>query len=120
VVSVASAELVGANVSRGLVPILFDAGLLTQDFGYYLVSSGAVQSQIRKKTYGAALMQINIGDLRQVVVGFPPLKEQKTIAAKLDALREQTQRLEAIYEQKLAALNALKKSLLHHAFAGEL
>ncbi len=32
----------------------------------------------------------------------------------------ETQRLESIYQQKLAALDALKKSLLHQAFTGEL
>jgi len=31
-----------------------------------------------------------------------------------------TERLEAIYQQKLAALEALKKSLLHQAFSGQL
>ena len=36
------------------------------------------------------------------------------------ALHEETQRLESLYQQKLAALAALKKSLLHQAFAGEL
>ena len=38
----------------------------------------------------------------------------------LDELREETQRLESIYQQKLAALEALKKSLLHQAFTGKL
>ena len=32
----------------------------------------------------------------------------------------ETQHLESIYERKLAALEALKKSLLHQAFTGEL
>ena len=40
--------------------------------------------------------------------------------AKLDALATETQRLESLYEQKQAALAALKKSLLHQAFSGEL
>ena len=31
-----------------------------------------------------------------------------------------TQRLESIYQRKLAALDELKKSLLHRAFTGEL
>jgi type I restriction enzyme S subunit len=35
-------------------------------------------------------------------------------------LKEETQRLADIYERKLAALDALKKSLLHQAFTGEL
>jgi hypothetical protein len=37
-----------------------------------------------------------------------------------DPGRTGTQRLESIYQQKLAGLEALKKSLLHQAFDGEL
>jgi type I restriction enzyme S subunit len=120
VVSIASTELVGANVTRGIVPIRFDGALLTPGFGFYLMSSGVVQSQIREKTYGAALMQINIRDLRNVALTFPPLKEQEGIAANLDELHVETQRLESIYQQKLTALDELKKSLLHQAFTGQL
>jgi type I restriction enzyme S subunit len=120
VVSIASPELVGANVTRGIVPIRFNRSLLLPEFGFYLISGGPVQSQIREKTYGTALMQINIRDLRLITLSIPPLKEQKAIAAKLDALHEETQRLTSLYERKLAALEALKKALLHQAFAGEL
>jgi len=35
-------------------------------------------------------------------------------------LLSETQRLESIYQQKLAALDALKKSLLDQAFTGQL
>lgn len=38
----------------------------------------------------------------------------------MDGLREETQRLESIYQRKLAALDELKKSLLHQAFSGAL
>jgi type I restriction enzyme S subunit len=48
------------------------------------------------------------------------LAEQKTIATKLEDLMEETQRLESIYQQKTAALEALKKSLLYSAFSGGL
>ena len=47
-------------------------------------------------------------------------QNSKHIAAKLDALTEETQRLAPLYERKLAALEALKKSLLHQAFTGQL
>jgi restriction endonuclease S subunit len=50
----------------------------------------------------------------------PPISEQEIIAARLDSIKEETQRLEAIYQQKLDALEALKKSLLHQAFTGNL
>ncbi|MBN2702738.1 MAG: restriction endonuclease subunit S [Pontiellaceae bacterium] len=120
VVSKAAPELAGANVTRGIVPIRFKTELLMVDFGFHLLLTESVQSQIRAKTYGAALMQINIGDLRQVSLAFPTLNEQRTIAAQLDALSAETRRLAGIYERKLAALGELKKSLLHQAFEGEL
>lgn len=47
-------------------------------------------------------------------------KTQKKISKALDALHEETQRLATLYTRKLAALKALKKSLLHPAFSGEL
>jgi type I restriction enzyme, S subunit len=47
-------------------------------------------------------------------------KTQREIAEKLDALEEETQRLASLYERKLAALEALQKSLLHQAFSGNL
>ena len=50
----------------------------------------------------------------------PDIDEQARIVEALESLSEETQRLESIYQQKLAALAALKKSLLHQAFTGEL
>jgi type I restriction enzyme S subunit len=50
----------------------------------------------------------------------PSLAAQRLIADKLDELKIGTRRLESVYQQKLAALNALKESLLHHAFTGKL
>lgn len=47
-------------------------------------------------------------------------QEQKRIVTQLDTLAAESQRLTRLYEQKLAALAALKKSLLHQAFSGEL
>ena len=45
---------------------------------------------------------------------------QREIASNIRDLEAETQRLTRIYEQKLAALEALKKSLLHQAFSGAL
>ncbi len=113
-------QLAGANVTRGIVPIVFEASILRQDFGYFLITSEVVQRQIRAKTYGAALMQINIADLRKIVVSFPSLNVQQELAEKLGELSAATQRLESLYQRKLAALDELKKSLLHRAFNGNL
>ncbi|WP_288071376.1 restriction endonuclease subunit S [Hydrotalea sp.] len=120
VVSIATPELKDANVTRGIVPIRFNSKIINQEFGYYLLISNYVQKQIRAKTYGAALMQINIGDLRKILTPYPSLKEQKTIVRQLDALRAETQKLEALYQKKIHDLEELKKSILQKAFAGEL
>jgi len=119
-VSVTSEELKGANVTRGIVPIRFSSEFINQEFGYYLLISGYVQKQIKEKTYGAALMQINIGDLREILTPFPPLEEQRAIVQRLDALAAETSRLEAVYQSKLEAVEELRKSVLGKAFEGEL
>lgn len=120
VVSIASDELAGANVTRGIVPIRFDSSLLTPAFGFHLLRSEAIQSKVREKTYGTALMQINIRDLRKITLPFPPLREQTLIASNLDELHKETERLESLYQRKLAALEGIKTSLLRHAFLGAL
>jgi type I restriction enzyme S subunit len=48
------------------------------------------------------------------------LNLQLSAVAKLDGLSAEIQRLESTYREKLAALDALKKSLLHQAFDGQL
>lgn len=119
-VSVASDALAGGNVTRGIVPIHFDNTLVTQDFGYYLMRSAPIQQQIREKTYGAALMQINIRDLRNLILPIPPRAVQAELAGTFESLLEDTQRLEALYQRKLETLSKLKQSLLHQAFSGQL
>ena len=48
------------------------------------------------------------------------LDEQRRIASELEVLEDQVQLLERVYVAKLTALDDLKKSLLHQAFAGVL
>jgi type I restriction enzyme S subunit len=69
---------------------------------------------------GAAQKTVSLGVLCNLQLPKVKLAEQKQIAAKLDSLREETQRLARLYERKHAALEAFKKSLLHQAFSGKL
>ena len=87
----------------------------------YLLLSGPVQQRIRANGTGATVQGIKARLLKLIDISFPKtLAEQEQIVEKLDALDEETQRLESIYQQKLVALEALKKSLLHQAFTGAL
>jgi type I restriction enzyme S subunit len=69
---------------------------------------------------GAGVPTLNRNFVHDEPVLVPPQAEQQAIATQLDALAAETQRLLRLYEQKQAALAALKKSLLHQAFTGEL
>ena len=90
------------------------------DYFYYLLSSVFVQSQFAQLASGAVVKNIS-GDLvKRVVLPIPPLDQQQVIVKRLLAISAETHRLESIYQQKLTALDELKKSLLHRAFNGEL
>ena len=70
---------------------------------------------------GAAQPQITRTNLSPLVIRFPKsLDEQARLAAQFEDLATETQRLARHYQQKQAALAALKKSLLHDAFRGAL
>ena len=69
---------------------------------------------------GATFPNVSAKILADIAIPIPPPETQQAIVEKLDALSEETKRLEAIYERKKAALSELKQSLLQKAFAGEL
>lgn len=118
-VSLASYELAGCNVTRGIVPIRFDPALVSRKFGYYLIRSGAVQKQIRSATYGTGLLQINIGDLKKIVFDAPVLERQSVLNERLDRLLAELNALQDTYARKVAAFGQLKQSILRCAFSGE-
>jgi type I restriction enzyme S subunit len=86
---------------------------------YHLQSSTGLNSIVGQMT-GAAIKRIVLKDIKKAAIPFPPLKEQDSIVTTLNSLLAETQRLESIYQQKLATLEALKKSLLNQAFTGAL
>lgn len=86
----------------------------------YALLSPQVFRQATIGSTGAAQKTVSLSVLRGLKVPKLVLAEQKRIAARLDSLAAETQRLESIYQQKLAALEALKKSLLHQAFTRKL
>ena len=75
---------------------------------------------IATKQFGSATNYIVVGDLKAFPVPTPSLPVQEATVEQLESFTEETQRLARLYERKLAALEALKKSLLHQAFTGAL
>jgi type I restriction enzyme S subunit len=95
--------------------------LMLPRFLLNFINSPAAKVQFNKRLKGVGVPNLHLEEIREVFLAFPPdLKAQERVVEKLDALSSETQRLEAIYRQKLAALVALKKSLLDQAFSGGL
>ena len=93
---------------------------IDSEFFYYLLSSSYVQGQFHTLAAGAVVKNIS-GDLvKRAVLPIPPLAQQHDLAERFVEFSEETQRLETIYQQKLTALDDLKKTLLHQAFSGAL
>ena len=93
---------------------------IAREFLFYWLIAGSTVKKIDATWTGARMPRANMNQVIEFDFAFPPLKEQQTIVSQLDALRAETQKLEAVYQKKLDDLEELKKSVLRKAFAGEL
>jgi type I restriction enzyme, S subunit len=90
-------------------------------FDYKFLTRALERKDLRKTANQAAQPVISYATIKDVLLEFPTsTMEQANIAQRLDAVERETQRLESMYQQKLALLEELKKSLLHQAFSATL
>ncbi|MDP3070803.1 MAG: restriction endonuclease subunit S [Opitutaceae bacterium] len=108
------------SFSGFIIRIRFDTRTLSPRFLLHFMKSSATRERLTRDGGGANISNINQAKLSELPVSLPSFKQQEEIANRLDDLREETQRLASLYERKHAALEALKKSLLHQAFTGQL
>ena len=87
---------------------------------YYMFLSRSLLKQADDCATGTAQKTVSLRALRKFSVPLIPQSVQRSIVDELDIVSAQTFRLEAIYQQKLTALNELKQSILQKAFTGEL
>ncbi len=87
---------------------------------FYLLLSPRVFKQANDGANGAAQKTVSLKLLRSFEVPRVSASQQHEIASRLDALAAETQHLANLYACKLAALEALEKSLLRQAFSGDL
>jgi len=87
--------------------------------GYFL-NHPLAQDFVASRAKGSIMAGLNMGIISELPLLLPSLEQQQEITEKVHSLREDTKRLESIYKSKLEGLDALKKSLLHHAFTGQL
>ncbi len=86
----------------------------------YYLNSPFVKSLAKKTISSSGVPNLNVNDVREFPVKYPSLVKQKKIVNQIEILLVETKKLESIYQQKLADLEELKKSVLQKAFNGEL
>jgi type I restriction enzyme S subunit len=94
--------------------------LLDDDYLFHMIPSPFVKGELMKRSERSLIPSMSIEHLRELRIPLPPLLEQQKIVMLINSLSTETQRLTQLYERKLAALESLKKSLLHQAFTGAL
>ena len=88
---------------------------------FYFLLTNRFNEKMEKLQKGASYPAVTDNEVREQVIHYPKtIPDQRSIVAKLDALSTETKKLEAIYQQKLADLDELKKSVLQKAFNGGL
>lgn len=97
-----------------LIVLVPDERTVTLSFLYYAIT------RMEFGNTGSSIPQLTVPNFKESSVRVPPIHKQKTLVEKFDKLSGETQRLADIYRRKIAALDDLKKSLLHQAFTGQL
>lgn len=91
--------------------------MATQKFVEFYLESIPLDDYIT----GAAQPKLNQKALNSIPVPIPAdIQERVAVVARIEAMKQETDRLQSLYTRKLAALDELKQSLLQRAFAGEL
>jgi type I restriction enzyme S subunit len=123
----------GANLLARSTPIAFSVSgkywvnnhahilefdnMATQRFVEFYFGSICIDEYVT----GAAQPKLTQKALNSIPILIPEsVDAQRRIVEGVESLQHETERLADLYERKVAALEALKKSLLHQAFTGQL
>lgn len=105
-------------IGRSVAAMRPNPDRLDQRYLWYFMQGKVLE--MRARSQGAAQTVITREMIKEIDIPLPPLEEQRRIVAALDDLSAGVADLKAVQDEKLTALAALKQSLLHRAFSGEL
>ena len=100
--------------------INIDSDYVDKNFFLYLLRSNSFLSALYKSSRGVRQANLSSSSMKKLTISLPPLDSQKSLVFVFRTLEIETQRLETIYRQKLAALNELKQSILQKAFTAHI
>ncbi|PHS27504.1 MAG: hypothetical protein COA83_00385 [Methylophaga sp.] len=94
---------------------------INRQFPKIWMQSPNFQTEIESLSQGAAIKNMaSVKILKEINLPLPSLDEQEKIVEIYNQIKLQTDNLSIVYENKIKALDELKKSILQKAFTGEL
>ncbi len=106
--------------SADIYPLAPIKNKMIRDYLFYLLLSPEFTQYAIDGSARSGMPKVNREHLFEFKFYVGSVWEQQAIVAKLDQLSAETKKLEAIYRQKIADLDELKKAILQKAFRGEL
>ncbi len=113
-------EHLPAVLNQRVARITVDGGRIDRAFLFRFLSSRTFRDGLQHAGHGAAQQNVSTTEIETVRICLPAIDQQRRMAERFESFAAETQRLESLCQQKLAALDALKKSVLHQAFTGRL
>jgi type I restriction enzyme S subunit len=108
------------SLAMNLFLIRLNPKVANNEYVFRYLNSVCGKTQIQPLLNGAATQTITKDSVRSLKIRLPPLEEQERVVNKLNEMQEKVDTLQQIYEQKLIAIDELKRSILKKAFNGEL
>ena len=85
-----------------------------------VLNSEFFKTQYKPKIWWTASPHLNIVDIKNFIIPFPPLSEQQRIVSEVERRFSVLDKLEQTITDNITRANQLKQSILHQAFSGQL
>ncbi|WP_111859014.1 restriction endonuclease subunit S [Acinetobacter sp. CFCC 10889] len=98
---------------------LIDAFIVNK-FLMYVLQSPYLQKQIDEKSKSTAQSNLFLGQIKELSIPYPSLKEQQEIVLQAESLFKNASLIETVVQSVQKRVNLFTQSILAKAFSGEL
>lgn len=108
-------------LNQRIAKIIIKDNNLIKEFLHYFLLSRVFLDAVYSTANGTRQANLSTVVMKELLFHFPSKKDiQEDIIKRIYKIRENSHKLQETYQQKLTALEELKKSILQKAFSGEL
>ena len=113
-------DIKDAYVSQHVCLVRLKKNIFSEFVYLFLLCESHGRKQLLSLAYGQGKPQLNLENIKNVDILFPPLEEQKEIVKRVEQLFALADKIEARYTKTKAMLDKLPQTILAKAFRGEL